>query len=418
MNVSDSNPIQFWPEDEAVYNDQVADGIDFVPYKYEHPCSVPVVLQSVEAVDPDVSLRILDCEGEEIDTLEFEKTSIGGVEGSDEVTDTIHFTNFNAWTGRAEDVALVDWVAGPNRVLLSGTNVDKSSEQLFLDYLFVPGKIYTITFNLSGIISGGGSFATFKNIISITDDAFNDQFTELVDVVSISGSTQITFTATEECKKIAIQFHIVTIGFKSTQIIPNSYDIEEVTPAVPATPPIYSIYDLSFLPSDYSLCDTSVRFELLKNGVLDWKSDIIKFSTTPRKGTLIAYKGYKNFDGIYYNESSDYRYIWIPGVFFHQRNPTEQKSIELSNSRLINTASALRKQKMLSISDTTDYMHTKIQSILAHAAIGSLQIQEVEWSVEEDYELTQRSPNGVDSYPLKPAKTYLTRRNYVKRNAL
>jgi hypothetical protein len=105
----------------------------------------------------------------------------------------------------------------------------------------------------------------------------------------------------------------------------------------------------------------------------------------------------------------------IPGVFFHQRNPTEQKSIPISNSRGINTSSVLRKQKRFDIQDAPDYMHTKIQLIFQHAVSGSLLINGVEWTNEEAYE---QDDSGPDSYPLKRAKTYLTRKNYVKRNVI
>lgn len=146
-----------------------------------------------------------------------------------------------------------------------------------------------------------------------------------------------------------------------------------------------------------------------------YQSDFIKFSEFIAENTFIRYKSSKNFAGIVYPNDDTYFNIRIPGVFYHQRFPTEQKGIELSNSREINTGSLLKLQKLLGIQDAPYYIHNKLILILQHAVSGSLVINNVEWTVEEAYTVDESSD---PMYELRRASIYLTRRNYVDRNVI
>lgn len=144
-------------------------------------------------------------------------------------------------------------------------------------------------------------------------------------------------------------------------------------------------------------------------------TDQVIFTEEYFQYTELLYRSVKPFSQMYYDANSPYFRIVIPGVFFHERNTTQQKSIELSNSKIINTGSELKKQKLLTIDDAPDYFHNKILLILQHAVSGSVVINGVEWTIEENYDKPE--PDETYSYPLKPASVYLTRKGYVIRNS-
>lgn len=149
-------------------------------------------------------------------------------------------------------------------------------------------------------------------------------------------------------------------------------------------------------------------------GINIYKSEFVRYSSDIAENTLIRYKSFKNFAGIVYPNDGTYFSIRIPGVFYHQRFPTEQKGIELSNSREINTGSVLKLQKLLSIQDAPYYIHNKLILILQHAVSGSVVINNVEWTVEETYTLEDGDP----MHEMRQANIFLTRRNYVDRNVI
>jgi hypothetical protein len=144
-----------------------------------------------------------------------------------------------------------------------------------------------------------------------------------------------------------------------------------------------------------------------------FKSDFVSFTQTPEDGVQIFYKSVRTFLGIVYDSNSAYSSVRIPAIFFHEKNPTEVKSEQLSNSVIIDLYSTLKKQKLLSILDVPYYMHTKLQLIFMHAVSGSLKIKGVEWVVEEGYEIVTGDP---ETYPMRPSSIYLTRKNYSRRN--
>jgi hypothetical protein len=62
-----------------------------------------------------------------------------------------------------------------------------------------------------------------------------------------------------------------------------------------------------------------------------------------------------------------------------------------------------------------DYMHTKILLALQHAISGSLLINGVEWTIEEEYELIE---SQSQYYPFQAASIWLTRKNYYLTNTI
>ena len=127
----------------------------------------------------------------------------------------------------------------------------------------------------------------------------------------------------------------------------------------------------------------------------------------------IQYKSIQNFADLIYDSSSPYFSIDLDGRFRKERKQTTQKSIELT-SMVINTAMSVKRQRKLTINEVPDYMHTKINLILAHSASGSVLIDGKEWSVEEAYEELA----APDSHPVTMAEIFLSEKNYLKQNVI
>lgn len=196
-----------------------------------------------------------------------------------------------------------------------------------------------------------------------------------------------------------------------------------------ATTGIY-VYSLSMTPSDETMCDKKIQFKIytgteITDGELDieheeseelFYSDFVDFVSTWANGpgsgrVLIQYKSIQNFADLIYDSESGYFNIELEGRFRKERKVTAQKVLELTEM-ILNTASSVKKQRKLTLDDVPDYMHTKICLILAHAASGSVVINGIEWSLEEEYEEGERP----ETYPLTPAEVFLTEKNYYKHN--
>lgn len=146
------------------------------------------------------------------------------------------------------------------------------------------------------------------------------------------------------------------------------------------------------------------------------KSDLINFANSLIDIVPIYYKSAKNFAGLVYNSISPYNILRLPGLFFKESKVTEQMSLDLSNSKDIDTASQVKIKKELLIDDMTDYMHLKTILALQHAVSGSVVINNVEWTWDsgDSYEEIESDP----TYPFTNAKIKLTRKNYVVTNVI
>lgn len=151
-----------------------------------------------------------------------------------------------------------------------------------------------------------------------------------------------------------------------------------------------------------------------------YKSDLIKFSTVITEnqswGTkVLNYKSTRNFAGIYYPVLDNLYYsLRIPCRFFHQRNQSEQNSIPLSNSKVINTSTYRKRQQSLETWYLPDYMLNKIELILDHAVTGDLLIDSVRWTVDEAFERSSPDPR----FAYQRGSIWLSQQNYTVRNVI
>lgn len=142
-------------------------------------------------------------------------------------------------------------------------------------------------------------------------------------------------------------------------------------------------------------------------------SDCLDIKTAHECTNLIKYSNSRNYAGLIYTDVSPEQdfYIRVPSVFFHDRFPKTQEVIELG-SQVIGISSAVKHQRSFETDYLPYYMHLKLNIVLSHQ---NLLIVGKYWTLEEEYEIIE-SDNKRS--PIKMARTYLTNRDYVRRNVL
>lgn len=174
-----------------------------------------------------------------------------------------------------------------------------------------------------------------------------------------------------------------------------------------------TVYSLSITPEAF--CNQKIRLNIIQDASPEtevFRSDCLDIKTTHSCTTLIRYTGNRDYAGLVYADESPEAefYLRVPSVFFHERNPEEDKSLELSNSVIINTSGTIKSQRRLDVFPTPDYFHRKLQLALRHQTV---EIDNKLWIREEAYE---KSVPQNPRWPLKKASVWLTERNFVVRN--
>jgi len=258
--------------------------------------------------------------------------------------------------------------------------------------------------------------------IYVVDQAYHDSgagsplANQLVSSSTALASGTLAYTGTGSTPAyIGVRVSNVS-GTTSAEI--QSIDWQEQTADV-----LVVKHSLSLTPSDNSMCDKFVTFKIFdgpdpETDTEIYYTDSVEFVTTwansNSEGRVdIQYKSVQNFADLLYDESSSYFQIQLTGRFRKERKQTAQKSLELTEM-VLNTAASVKKQRKLTLDDMPDYMHTKVNLILAHAASGSVLVDGLEISVEEGYEEGDRP----ETYPLTPAENWLTIKDYYKHNVI
>lgn len=274
------------------------------------------------------------------------------------------------------------WLAG--QAVATLPNNFTTTKRLQIPFNSVNGESYNFKVLFDLLDGGNGAGATTRMILYLTDGvSFANNVT--LDNIDLGSGQEFTvpITATNDWPYLEIVFVAQTSNSWARQI-----------------------------RLDYVQGTDSGGVELEE----EWYSDFVEFVSSwvnsPGSGRVdIQYRSIQNFADLLYDESSPYFQIQIEGRFRKERKITTQKSLELTEM-VLNTASSVKKQRLLVIDDMPDYMHTKLNLILAHAASGSVLINGKEWSVEENYEEGERP----ESYPMSPAQIWLTEKTYYKHN--
>ena len=434
-NISDAIPIQFWPIGDETFNEKVNGYVDHRCYHQEFSCVDPIKLQvtdtNLEILDGyDLSVR--DQDGVEIANEPFIKTytPYGAdlkLPNENLVTNPIgvNMTNFSG-SNRSNSVPFAHNAIAPESLdCVAVAETDKqNSRYLAINRIdanaalgWPPGDYViriraknnsTLSSDALGLTAFGmpnGTSQTSLSSTSIPSTLVNDNTFRNVD---------ISFTTTQWWPYLAIAATRLG-GGGSFEIACYFYSIQIFNSVKDKK----SINSLLFTSNELSFCDQYVRLYIQKNGTDAFKSDLLKFNTSiainqGHGSVLMSYKSTVNYAGIVYPNDGNYFNLRIPARFFEQRNNTSQSSIQLSNSKVINTSVILKMQWLLETTMLPDYMHNKIQLALAHAVKGSLLIDGFEWTIDEGYERV--TPDKKN--PFRFGKVWLTKKNNLVRNII
>lgn len=424
MILSDSLPIQFWPIGDTTFNDQVICDIDRYPFYYEPNCNKDIKLKwSTSTDEGEFALAVYDGEGEFVTRLFFTKTFI-----SPFYVYQLIFTPTS-----------IEMCGECFRVEIEAIEETEDYEEVLENTEFIGSMSPWVTSDRGHGCPWAWTPSYMELFVSVPPPGeIANESDLLVQPFEMSqpGNYRINLGIRQEVFLQVPVYIRIYIDNSTDGSLPTL--IHTFNTTIPSTIP-YELYtqdveipiefdrywlQINTISGDAFLdLDGSARmfielFSLEQQVAVYtplYKSEIIKPSTDTDCSVEINYKTYKYFEGIVPVSGETYFTIFIPGRFFHERNKVEQKSIDLSNSRVINTASGLKKQKLLEIYDVPYYMHTKLQLILQYAISGSLLINGVEWTIEEDYAFQGDRPS---TYPQQAAQVYLTRRNFLVHNVI
>jgi hypothetical protein len=393
MEISDALPVQFWLVGCATYNEHIADGVHHKCFCAPWECDDVIKVQFTDDPSQNYSLVVFDEDSNEIDSITIEETSVGVYaldyipsEASPGVCDQkiqlkirreagtqgVSLPDFSTWTnaGGAGD----PWTTGssPSFALVGGGN---NSEYLISDFAFIVGVEYTVSLNYTSSASNAFSLIS----VAIMDGSNNLQFTNGVEVIGDTGphsTVPIVFTATSSTTRVGVR--LTVDAFSSLTVTLNS-----------------------------SSATRSIGSEELVA-----KSDCLHIAQEQEDTILLTYSNHRNFAGLVYDSVSPENefYIRIPAIFFHQRFPEEDETMELSTS-LVTLNGTVRKQRLLDVDYVPYYFHEKLKLILKHQI---LEIFNRQWVKQEGYEIIE----GDRRWPVKKAKCWISEKDFVHRNIL
>lgn len=399
MQISDALPVQFWLTGCATFNEHFAPGVHHKCYCAPWECDDEIKIQFKDDPSQNFSLEVYDIEEQLLATFPFDEVLVGVyefdlnlAEDSPDVCDQliklkikrnqglqgITLPALNTWSSVLIDAGDVAWTiaASPN-VTLPGNGPfppnSQKSEILFVDYAFIPGVTYNITFNRTRTHHSGSSNPRTSTLM-ILDSSNNVQFFENHGDDPGVNSTLISFIATSDCTRI---------GFKHNSGSNVTINADSVT-------------------GQRTVGDAETVAH----------TDCLDIRQNHEQSILLTYSNHRNFAGLVYDNSSpevEFN-IRIPAIFYHQRFPEEDEVMELSNE-LVTLNGTVRKQRLLDIDYIPYYFHEKLKLILKHQLLTVFNKQ---WVKQEVYEITEGNRQG----PLKKAKCWISEKDFVHRNVL
>lgn len=408
MQISNASEIQFWPTGEDSFNTEEEGYTDDYCFHQKFLCTGQ---RRFQGADEDGTIRDyfligFDEDGEIVFNEQYDAEQ--AYPGNPANIFTPY--PFTGWTNEAYyPIGANPWTIAAEPFADTGLSLIRT------DYLVSPIFVQEQTFDIDITVTvetaaGKLHVEFYKEGVLIGSQE--------TDVLGVGADQEITLSVdltdnADECK-----FQIErTTGLSCKMTI----KAVSTNVAVVAAAPV--VYSLSMTPSDESMCDKKIQFKIFDGPDPDtdeelYYSDFIDFvsewTNSPGSGRIdIQFKSVQNFAGLFYTEDSDYFMIQLDGRFRKERQVTAQKSLELTEV-VLNTAQSVKTQRRLTIDDVPDYMHKKINLILAHASSGSVYIKGKEWSVEETYEEAERP----GSYPMSPAEIWLTEKLSYQHNVI
>lgn len=389
MVFSDAQPVQFWFVNCETYNEHENDGVHYRCFCQPWQCDDDIVIQFTD--DPSGSFSLLVYEDDTLkETIPFEEIALGvyqltftpAADDSPEYCDSLIQLKIQADAGQQgfSLPALSTWVndGGPEDPWTTGATPSiniafggTSSQLLYADYAFTPGVEYSITINFTSTDNMFGAVNVY-----VLDSSFNVQFSEGTPGVDAGSHSldPLIFTATASTTRVGISLTLA--GASGTFTIDSTTSTESVG-----------------------------TDEILA------KSDCLDIRTEHKNTVYATYNYHRNYAGLIYADVSPAVnfFIRIPAIFFHQRFPEEDETILLTD-QIVTLNGTMRKQRLLDTDYLPYYFHEKLMLILKQ----NVEIFDFVWTKQEGYEILE----GDRRSPMKKAKVWLSRQDFVQRNTL
>lgn len=387
IQISDANPIQFWPVDCETYNEHEVCGIH--PKCWCHPweCDDEIPVQFTNTEDADYLLGVYDSDDSLITTIPFTKHDPLQVSDLSEGSQT---GSGDAWTIDADPSVVITGLNSKTlRIPLTGACANT-------DYVF-PYSIQT-----SGGAAGELFIRAYDSLLNI-----------------ILPEKQIVFAAGSQLFEGDFEFEggsviPAYIGFFSF-VISGTKTITINSASVNGGTSTY-VYETTFTPSETSpdFCNQKVQLKVIQEVSPEevvLKSDCIDIADNQNCTTVIDYSNNRNFAGLIYTGLCDVPTfkIRVPAIFFHEQFPEEDEAMELTTG-IQKTSGTLKVQRLFDTDYMPYYMHKKLQLIFKHQFIT---IDGLSWLKEEKYDIQP----GERRWPIKKAKCFLTQ-DYIQRAVL
>lgn len=410
MEISDALPLQWWPTGTESFGQESVGYIDDICWNQVFLCSDLIRDQVNDDAEFQPFTLDVEKEGEVITTLNYINNSQLLV--NDDMSDFVGSNWEQAQLGGF--FSNNPWTQGSGRIQAAITyhpgDID-NTQIIYRPITILQNKSYL--FNIRWALAdngiGGHEYILFVQFIK---DGI------IVQQEIIATHTGVTSSFVQDVSYTIDS--IVDADYFGFYVILDT-DVENETTAYVENVVVTRVSNennISFYADDFGGCSSALVFRVRnKNGDEVRFTDPIKFvptwENTPYSGSvLIQYNSVQNYSGIYYPITGHFS-IRLDGRFAHERIQGTQKSLALSSSS-VSTSSTLKKQRLLTLDAMPDYMHRKVQEILAHSISGDVIINGRNWLIDDSYE--QKELNEFN--PLKTADVYLTDKNYLKRNVI
>jgi len=383
--LSNALPVQFWLTGEESFNEKDVCGITQVCFCQPFECDDEIKLQFVENLGNSYRLSILE-DSSEIESINFIEPLF-----TDLLADYLNKAGAGTdWvTGEHPSIASIPAFGGSDRLYGRLSNALNGVDYIF-DYDIDSIGSKTVTFELLD--------SSFSSLDSHTIASTDPNNTGEVILNAASGAiAYVSITITNQ-----------SITDPVTDIVVNQFDIQNE---------IDGVYRLTFTPSDYDICDTTLQLKIIDSsspGEEMAHSDCISIRQTHTCTLPVYFHNNTDLAGLVFDQSAspaDTFTFRIPAIFFHPINTAEQEDIELSDETIVRLYNKLEEKQLLEIGFMTHYMHRKLQIILM---ADSVVIDGKSWLRRDEYQMLE----GNRHYPLKRSTVLLTDKNFIKENQL
>lgn len=370
MEISNANPIKFWPTGTQTFNVKTETGIDRKCYFAPFDATKDIKIQLSDETGYTYEVLIIDTSGATLETIPM--TEVSGVYSvsfkmSDytidnqkvklkinrkyAVIDSDFASDLDGWINTGSGTNDWAWNSGAARLAYTNPSTGKNLRKSVIIPDDATGNLIV---DLNRTITG-----TFGSIDFVLRDSGGSTIDSEPSLATGTSSFEID-------------------NYTGTAFI----DIIENAPGVSASY-VWLINDV------YVYFDYGVVYE----------SDYLQIATNS-ENVYIQYSNENNFAGLDYSADTIFG-TYVKAKFFHERFPEENESEGFSDGSFIKLSGSVKKQKLLQIEPVPYYKHEQLKIILQH---NYILIDGQQWEKEENYEMQQLNEKN----PFNTGSVWLT----------